>query len=637
MRTIRNAACAAVLLAALPAVAERSEATAKVAQIAAILDYVMVDYGTAVGEGGVRDPAEWREQQGFLAEALEVAGGLPEADRRAIEPPLSAALADARTAAPPSRVVAETGRALDGLRGRYLMPRAPAEAPSLARGQALYRVGCVACHSEDGSGRNETAARLSTRVPDARARAFSDTMSPLRVFNSTSYGVPGTAMPSYRETWDEAQRWDIAFYYLALAHPDAGEARLPSPGLARLASTTDGSLRAELAAAGLDRRAAEETLGAWRRTPPPPTGSLAACRRLVVETARRYGTGAVAQARALAVSAYLDEFEPHEAALRVRDTPLVVEIEDAFAALRADAERGRPAAAVAQDAARIEALLDEADSQPGRGGAGVSFVAALVIALREGLEASLLLAALLAIAGRSGQAGARGCVHAGWAIALAAGLATWWLSGAVIARGGARREEMEGIIELSTAALLLAGSHWLLAQASAKRWVGFLSRRAAGASAVGLGVVAFLGIYREAFEVVAFYRGLLIEAAGEGRAIAMGALAGLVALVLVVVFFQKLGRRLQPRPLLLGSGVLLCGLAFAMVGEGVRALQESGIVGIHPLDLPQLPAFGVFATGEGLGVQGMLLAALLGSIAYTALRSREQRAAVVTGRTPALR
>jgi high-affinity iron transporter len=154
--------------------------------------------------------------------------------------------------------------------------------------------------------------------------------------------------------------------------------------------------------------------------------------------------------------------------------------------------------------------------------------------------------------------------------------------------------------------------------------MGFLSRRAkaVGAGAIGLGGLAFLSIYREAFEVVVFYRGLLLEAPGRGRAVLAGALAGLAALAVVVSVFQKLGRRLKPRPLLLACGALLCGLAVVMVGEGVRALQEAGVVGLHTLELPQLPSLGVFATAEGLAAQGLVLGALLASLAYTAWGGR---------------
>jgi high-affinity iron transporter len=431
-------------------------------------------------------------------------------------------------------------------------------------------------------------------------------------------------MPSYLDSWGDAERWDLAFYTLVLAHPgpSAGPA-VPPASLAHLAVSTDDELRAELHGLGVPPDDVELDLTSWRRESPyKPSApeALASCRRTVGQAVQQYAAGHASQARGSAISAYLDEFEAHEAGLRVRDSSLVIELEQAFADLRSGIEANLPAAEIASRGARIEALLEKAETLESKGGGGVSFAAALAIALREGLEATLLLGALLALAAQSGRDGARRSVHLGWMTALLAGIATWWLSGELLAHGGQKRETMEGLVELVTAALLLGGSHWLLAQASAKRWMGFLSRhaKAVGAGAIGLGGLAFLSIYREAFEVVVFYRGLLLESPGRGRAVLAGALAGLAVLAVVVMVFQKLGRRLKPRPLLLSCGALLCGLAVVMVGEGIRALQEAGLVGLHALELPQLPSLGVFATAEGLAAQGLVLVALLGSLAYTA-------------------
>ncbi len=630
LKTIRNSIW---LLTVLPAVARGAVAPspgdAQAAQLGAILDYVVADYHTAVGDHGVLDAEELNEQQGFLAEALELAADLPPDERLEIAKLVTPALDAARKAAVPDQVVPAVRQALEKLHSHHAVQRAPHLPPSLAQGQALYEVGCAACHASDGSGHSDIAAKLSTRPPDVRDPVQGGPLSPFRVFNAVSYGVPGTAMPSYLQTWGDAERWDLAFYTLALAHPGpTAGAAAPPASLAHLASSTDDELRAELRGLGVPADDVELDLTSWRReTPFKPAApeALSACRRTVEQAVQQYAAGHASQARGSAISAYLDEFEAHEAGLRVRDSSLVVELEQAFAELRSGIEAGLPAAEIASRGARIEALLEKAEALESKGGGGVSFAAALAIALREGLEATLLLGALLALAAQSGRQGARRSVHLGWIAALLAGTATWWVSGELLAHGGQKRETMEGTVELVTAALLLGGSHWLLAQATAKRWMGFLSKhaKAVGAGAIGLGGLAFLSIYREAFEVVVFYRGLLLESPGRGRAVLAGALAGLAALAVVVAVFQKVGRRLQPRPLLLSCGALLCGLAVVMVGEGIRDLQEAGLVGLHALELPQLPSLGVFATAEGLAAQGLVLAALLASLAYTAWAGRQ--------------
>ena len=59
------------------AAAAPSASDAQAAQLGAILDYVVADYDTAVGERGILDAEELKEQQGFLAEALSLAAELP--------------------------------------------------------------------------------------------------------------------------------------------------------------------------------------------------------------------------------------------------------------------------------------------------------------------------------------------------------------------------------------------------------------------------------------------------------------------------------------------------------------------------------------------------------------------------------
>ena len=226
-------------------------------------------------------------------------------------------------------------------------------------------------------------------------------------------------------------------------------------------------------------------------------------------------------------------------------------------------------------------------------------------------------------------------MHFGWAAALGAGALTWWASGALLGISGASREIVEGALQLVTAALLLYASHWLLAAASARRLVSFLSTRTlqAGSALVVFGL-AFAAIYREMFEVVLFFRGLLLESPGEASAVALGAVVGLGALVLLVAAFQKLGRRLKPRPLLLSCGVLLCLLAVLMVGNGVRALQEVGLVPLTVWGGFEVRALGVYATREGILSQAIVLLVLVVSALWTGLRGG-QGGGATNGRAPA--
>jgi high-affinity iron transporter len=390
----------------------------------------------------------------------------------------------------------------------------------------------------------------------------------------------------------------------------------------------------------------EQALAALRKGPfaaaSDLSSGLAETRRDVQKALAQAAAGDRAGAKRTIISAYLDHFEPHEPALRARDSRLVADIEREFLALRVALDSGKgggPPGGAKGDgsgsatgggaddpgppAARLDALLEKADVR-GPGGAFIAFVAALAIALREGVEAALLVAALLALLRKAGRTSDAHAVHFGWVAALVAGGLTWWASGALLGVSGARRELVEGALQLVTAALLLYASHWLLAAASARRLVSFLSVRTlqAGSAIVVFGL-AFAAIYREMFEVVLFFRGLLLESPGEGGAVALGAFVGLLLLVALVAAFQKLGRRLKPRPLLLTCGVLLCALAVFMVGNGIRSLQEVGIVPLTVWGGFEVPALGLYATREGVLSQAIVLLVLAGSAVWTGLRGRQ--------------
>ncbi len=588
-------------------------------RVAALLDYVAGDYAKAIGEQGeVLSEAEHAEQIGFVQDAagelrLEVGGRGEDLARR-----LDALAGRVEARAPPAEV-AETARAVRAeIVQRFQVVLVPQRAPDPRRGAELYAQSCAACHGADGH--PNASLGLSTDPPDFKTE--SGPLTPQRIFSAGTYGVPKTAMPAFDAGLTDEERWDIAFHVLTLAHPAASArgvelaraAMLPTR-YQDLATLSDDDLRRRLVAAGLSPREQEEAMAAVRAGPfaedreSRPQG-LAQARRAVQRAVSLARSRDRDGARRALISAYLDHFEPHEAGLRAREGSLVQDVESAFLALRSSID-GKDARLDA-NAARLDSLLEKADAR-GPGGALVAFVAALAIALREGVEAALLVAAMLALLRKAGREDDARAVHVGWVSALLAGAVTWWASGVLLVRlSGANRELAEGVLQLVTAALLLYASHWLLASLSARRLVSFLSAKtmAAGSAAVILGLTF----------VAVFFRGLLLESPGNGPAVAGGAAAGMCALVAVVVVFQRVGRKLKPRPLLVTCGVLLCVLAVLMVGQGIRSLQVLGALPLTVWGRFEVPALGLYATREGLCAQAFVLLVLIGSALWTAMR-----------------
>ena len=612
-------------LAAAAAQAEPPSQAIQLRRAVALLDYVASDYAQAVNAAGqVISEQEHQEQIGFVEEAAREVRTDAGAQGEQLANELDVLARQVSARALPSQVSARARALREQIAQRFHVVLLPLHAPDVARGEQVYAQSCAACHGLDGH--PNQALELATRPPDFTDREDLLPLSPQRVFSAATYGVPKTPMPAFDTGLTDEERWDVAFYVLALdrkASPHGlalARAALVPTHYRELAALSDADLRAKLGS--LSQQDMAEALAALRRGPfaeeaPAPQG-LAQARLAVRQAVVKAHAGDKNGARELLVTAYLDQFEPHEAGLRARDATLVADIEGAFMALRTAVDQP---AGIDAGAARLDALLEKADTGDGGGGL-VAFIAALAISLREGVEAALLVAAMLALLRKAGRESDARAVHAGWISALAAGACAWWGSGVILAHlSGAHRELAEGVLQLVTAALLLYASHWLLASLSAKRLVSFLSVKtlAAGSSVVILGLT-FMAVFREMLELVLFFRGLLLESPGRGAAVALGALTGLTALVVLVALFQKLGRRLKPRPLLLTCGVLLCALAVLMVGNGVRSLQILGVVPMTVWGTFQLPALGLYATREGVLSQVLVLAGLVFSALWTAVR-----------------
>lgn len=592
-------------------------------RVLALLDYVAEDYAHAVGPGGEELSAqEHAEQVGFAQDAARELRADAGRDGEDLALRLDALGKQIEARAPPSQVAAEATALRQEIARRFKVSLLPAQAPVLARGAALYVQSCAACHGAQGH--PNLALGLATRPPDFAAGPEVQELSPQRIFNAETYGVPNTQMPAFDAGLSDAERWDVAFYVLSLAHPEAApgglalaRAALVPTGYRELSALSDAELGARLAAAGLPRGEQSVALAALRRGPfvEGPVNAEAqglALARAGVQKALSFARkGDRDAARRALVAAYLDHFEPHEAVLRARDPGLVDQVESAFLALRAAIEAGTDARPGAN---RLDELLARADGRSA-GGALVAFVAALAIALREGVEAALLVAAMLALLRKAGRARDTRAVHLGWVLALLAGAATWWGSGLLIARvSGAHRELFEGVLQLALAFLILSASHWLFAAMTSRHIVSlFFQRALAGASSAVVLGITFIAIFREMLEVVMFFRSLALESPGAGLAVLAGALAGVLALFVVVFAFQRLGRKLKPRPLLFVCGGILSALSVLMVGGGVRSLQVVGLLPLTVWGSFELPALGLYATREGLLAQGLVVLLLAAS------------------------
>jgi high-affinity iron transporter len=253
----------------------------------------------------------------------------------------------------------------------------------------------------------------------------------------------------------------------------------------------------------------------------------------------------------------------------------------------------------------------EAGSQYGVGDAAI-------ILFREGLEALLVVAALLAFLQRAGNADKRGWIWGGAAAGVGASLAVAVVAQLILARAAANvgREVIEGFTGLVAAGMLLYVGHWLHSKASLGAWQHYIHERGRAAlrrnSLFGLALIAFLAVFREGAETVLFYIGIASSITLSDLLLGLG--LGAAALALLAVLMLVVGVRVPVRPFFLGATVLIYYLCLKFAGAGVHALQVAGVV--HTTPAPSLPAWdfiGMFPTWETALVQLVVLAVILGS------------------------
>ena len=640
--SLRLSLCLSLALAGLVPAAARAQSAKDpeetLRQVAGILDYIAGDYRGAIGpEGSIRNPSEYAEQRALAGDASALAAQAGLGDEDPLRTRLSELTNALQERLDSAQVEQLCRRARETIVAVHHIDLAPTSPPSWPLAERLFKTqGCDVCHGVDGAANTAAAATLNPRPANFLDPERVAAVSAHRAFHAISFGVPGTGMRAYTALSD-AERWSLAFYVLALRHlsADAASGRRafelagkPTPVDARgLSALTEEELSAQLAKIAQPRARANAL--AYLRTQAPfarnqNTGLTRAYEQLEAGLTA-YRRGDREGARRLFISAYLDGVEPHEAALRARDSQLVAEIERAMLELRTLAANAAGTARVSAAVGHARALLDRADDS--ESSANTALVGAITITLREGVEIVLLVAALLGLVRKRGHPELAKYVHAGWLLAVPAGLLTFFAADSVLS--GMQREFAEGLASLLAALVLLGVTHWLFGQLGAKRWVGFLATRISNVAsgqraALGVLALAFLAAYREAFEIVLFFQALALDAAGNAREVWLGAALGLVLLAAVAFALLRVGQRLKPAPFMLASSVCLAILSFVLLGKGVRALQAAAVLPASHVGLPDVSMLGIYATLEGLIAQGLLLGVLLASALLPLQRARTQ-------------
>jgi high-affinity iron transporter len=565
----------------LPRLVVAQENSAK--RLSSIVSVAVEEYRKAIDpQGKTISEDEYTETASFLADARSIAQRLKGYNAQPTQAVLDTLIEAVRAKRPPQEVqlIAARFKGALGVAGALDLPSGPLDT---ARGHALYQASCASCHGDTGRGNGAAAKSLSVQVPAIGDASATPTLTPTLIYNVVSVGIRETPMPAFA-TLPTQERWNIVNYVYTLR---GQKMALPVADV----TAAPGSAAAQSVMALLDS-ALEFALNGRR-----------------------------ADAGDRAFDAYI-AFEPLETPARAKQPGLVSSMERHFAefkgAVRKNDMRAAQGArdAIALDLPRVVEL-----TRPTAGGWG-AFLQSLLIIVREGFEAILVIGAVVAFLIKMGHRERLRSIWTGVAFGVLASAATAVVLATVFSHIPASREIVEGVTMLIAVAVLFSVSYWLISRVEAAKWQKFIRQKVGVALEHGGGkalvLVAFLAVYREGAETALFYQALFNEGSNVALPLSLGIVAGLVVLALIFTLFYRYGVKIPMRPFFTVTSVLLYYMAFVFMGKGIRELQEGDIIPVTVMrGLPNIPSMGIFPSVESLTAQALLIALFAFAVAKT--------------------
>lgn len=604
----------------------------KAKKIWQLLDYLAVDYSSAVQDGKVTNQDEYAEMQEFAQAAEQQLAELPNTvDKHSLLQLAAGLKATIARKASPAEVADRARNFAGALLLAYPVPLAPTKAPSVQQGAAIYQTQCASCHGVQGNGDGPLAGKFKPPPIAFSDRERAKERSLFALHQTITRGVEGTSMPSFAALTDE-DRWALAFFVSTMAFDQAEQQagsnlwksdqtlRATVPSLKALTQLSESGLAktlpADQAGAVLAHlRNHPEALNLSKGT------SLVLSKTRLRESLTALEKGDTVNASSLALSAYLDGFEPIEPALAIKNKALFTEIEQGMRMFRAAVSTSKLPEAYTIEAqlqlrlTQAQSALNAVEEDP----IGV-FLGALTILLREGIEALLVIVAMIAFLKKADRRDVLPVVHAGWIAALVAGGLTWFAATYLVDVSGASRELTEGFSAIFAAIVLLCVGIWMHQKSLAGRWQTYIRDKLTSAlnrqSASMLFILAFVTVYREVFETVLFYSALWTV--GTGVYLLAGLVLGVFILGIVAWLMLRTSARLPIGRFFAISSALVAVLAVVLIGKGVAALQEAGMLGVTPIAGPSVDFLGIYPLLETVLAQMAVALIVVVSMAMNA-------------------
>ena len=290
------------------------------------------------------------------------------------------------------------------------------------------------------------------------------------------------------------------------------------------------------------------------------------------------------------------------------------------------------------DAAELDGTLDESGSETAntaQSAVVATFISCFVLVLREGLEAILVIAAIIAYLVKTGKKKYIMSVYVGALGGILVSILLAFLFGAVAgAQSGIAQEVFEGIGMFVAVIVLFYVSNWMLSKSETEAWERYIHKKVEASVSTGnkwvLIFAAFIAVAREGAELILFFQGVPIHGTSGRNAMILAIVLSAIVLIAVFLVFRFLTVRLPLKPFFLVTSILMYAMCFSFTGKGVSELQAAGVVNktVIPWMGFEMDFLGIYATYESLIPQIIVLAVIIIMSVVYAKKNKQQRAQI---------
>ena len=335
-----------------------------------------------------------------------------------------------------------------------------------------------------------------------------------------------------------------------------------------------------------------------------------------------YESGKVDDAIDESGNIYFDEYEESgmENIVGAKDTQLKLDTEASFNKISALMRAGASKEQIVAAQNKLFDQLTQSLELTKKSSNWDLFLYAFIIILREGFEALIIVAAVIALLIKSGNSKHLNIVYSALGVAVVLSIATAYGLNYIFGseNAGQTREVMEGAVMLIAVVLLFYVGFWLLSNASSKKWSAYIQGQISNSLSSGdskmLWWTVFLAVYREGAETVLFYLALLFDAKSPAATsmVAAGFVAGLAALIIVYIVIKKFSLKIAIKPFFIATSVIIFYMSVVFVGKGVMELVEGKVFVPTVIDgLPTITWIGFYPYVQSLVPQAVMIVLLI--------------------------